>query len=130
MRAAYAVFLIFAVLFSATVSAEEWYTSYEKGKEKAEKNQCDDAEKLLLLAISKNPNSDNRARPYGTITMEYLPHYFLARCAFQKQNWQDAKKYLDQAQTFGIEKSSKAEEYRVLKNRVMAKLAAPATDQQ
>src|SRR5262249_20485123 len=122
--------LVLAILFSVTASAEEWYSSYEKGKEKAEKNQCDDAEKFLQLAISKNPNSDNKARPYGVITMEYLPHYFLARCAFQKGNWQDTKKYLEQAQAAGIEKSSKAEEFRVLKNRLLAKLAPQASSDQ
>ena len=116
------VLLLFFCLLQASISfSSEWYRDYENGKEKAEKNQCDEAEKLLLSALEKNPKAELRARPYGTMNMEYFPQYFLARCSFQKGDLAKTKKYLTEAQEAGIEASSSREEYRVLKNRLAAK---------
>lgn len=121
MKRLFPIFII-AVLLSIPASAEEWYRSYMKGVEAVEKNNCDDAARLLTQALSKNPTEDLHSKPYGTFILEYIPNYYLARCAFQKEDYEGAKKLIDLANASGAGHSSKSGEFIVLRNRILAKL--------
>lgn len=100
-----------------------------KGVELAEKNKWDEAQKLLEQALAANPKPDLEARPYGTFVLEYIPHYYLARCAFQKGDYESARKFLEEAISAGAAKSSKAGELVFLRNRIQAKLQEAAQTQ-
>ena len=112
------------ILFLSSVPAmsEEWYRSYMKGTEAVEKNKCDEGEPLLSQALAKNPEENLKARPYGTFVLEYIPNYYLARCAFQKEDYAGAKKLIDLASASGAGRSSKSGEFIVLRNRILSKL--------
>ncbi|HSE41670.1 MAG TPA: substrate-binding domain-containing protein [Acidobacteriota bacterium] len=114
-------YLVSLTIFLLTVTSafgSQWYEDYEKGRGKVKKGDCAEGEKLLLTALQKNPKPDVRSRPYGTITLEYIPHFYLAQCAFEKGEMVRASEYLKQASQYGIETSTQAKDFNELKQKV------------
>lgn len=93
----------------------EWYQSYEKGYKAVEKGKCAEGVPLLKEAVAKNPKPDLKARPYGMISWEYIPHYYLAKCAIEAGDFEGAKTYADQAMAVDMYSSSKSSEFRQIK---------------
>jgi hypothetical protein len=113
-----AISLLFLLITSTQTFASQWYEDYEKGRGKFKKGDCAEAEKLLLSALQKNPKPDVRSRPYGTITLEYLPHYYLAQCAFDRGDMDKASEYIKKASLYGIEGSTLAKDFSELQKMV------------
>jgi tetratricopeptide (TPR) repeat protein len=114
----YACCTLFILLFTGQTFASQWYEDYDKALGKLKKGNLAEAEALLLSALQKNPKPDIRSRPYGTITLEYIPHYYLAQCAFQKGDLAKAAEYLKQASLYRTDQSSVAKEFSELKTKV------------
>lgn len=125
--------LAFCILFLLWVNAAfaaEWYQAYEKGYKAVEKGKCAEGIPLLQEALAKNPKPDLQARPYGMITWEYIPHYYLAKCAFNAGDYEGAKSYMDSAMKVDMYSSSKSADFRTMKKAVDEKLGLtkpPAT---
>ena len=116
MKRALAVYLL--ICLPVHLYASAWYEDYEKARAKFKKGDCTEAEKLLQMALQKNPKPDVKARPYGTITLEYIPHFYLAKCAMERGDMKQAADYLKQAQQNGIQSSTVASEFDTLKQKV------------
>ncbi len=95
-----------------------WYEDYEKARAKFKKGDCAEAEKLFQIALQKNPKPDTKARPYGTITLEYVPHFYLAKCAVERGDMKQAAAFLKEAEQNGIQNSTLANEFGALKQKV------------
>ncbi len=120
--------VIFAITASsAPVYCMQWYEAYGRGSEKAEKGNCAEAVPLLLDAVKKEPNDDLHARPYGTMTMEYIPHYYLAKCALADGDLKAAEQYIKQAEIGGVASSKKGSSFSALKKEYQDKLRAQNT---
>jgi tetratricopeptide (TPR) repeat protein len=113
---------VITLVFCQVGYAKEWYQLYEDGKKAAEKNNCAEATKVLKEAIQKEPRSNLKARPYGTITLEYIPHFYLAKCAVQSGDFAAADIYLDEARKIDMYSSSKGAEFRTMLKTVQDKL--------
>jgi hypothetical protein len=109
--------------FALTAHSKEWYQLYEEGKKAIEKNNCVEGIKDINEALRKNPKPDLKARPYGTITLEYIPHFYLAKCALDRGDFAAAEMYLSEAQKADMYSSSKASEFRAMKKSVEDKIA-------
>lgn len=110
------------LFFAGTAFGAEWYQSYEKGYKAVEKGKCADGVPLLKEALAKNPKADLKARPYGMITWEYIPQYYLAKCALESGDFAAAKTYADAALQGDIYSSSKATEFRQIQKALDEKL--------
>ncbi len=115
-----AVAVMFA--FCPLAFSKEWYQLYEDGKKAIDKNNCAEGEKDIKEALRKNPRSDLKARPYGTITREYIPHFYLAKCAVEKGDYAAADLYLGEAKKVDMYQSSKAAEFRTMVKTVEDKI--------
>jgi tetratricopeptide (TPR) repeat protein len=116
VKRALAVYLL--ICLPVNLFATAWYEDYEKGRAKFKKGDCTEAEKLFQMALQKNPKPDVKARPYGTITLEYVPHFYLAKCAIERGDMKQAAAYLKEAQLNGIQSSKLASEFNALKQKV------------
>jgi tetratricopeptide (TPR) repeat protein len=106
------------ILLPVQLFGSAWYEDYEKARSKFKKGDCAEAEKLFQMALQKNPKPDVKARPYGTITLEYIPHFYLAKCAIERGDMKQAAAYLKEAQLNGIQNSTLANEFDTLKKKV------------
>jgi hypothetical protein len=113
-----AISVLFLIISCTQTFGSQWYEDYEKGRGKFKKGECVEAEKLFLSALQKNPKPDVRARPYGTITLEYLPHYYLAQCAFDRGDMDKASEYIKKASMYGVEGSTLAKDFAELQKKV------------
>ena len=86
----------------------EWYKAYSKGQDAVKSGDCAKGEPLLLQALQEQPTTGLRVPTYGTLRMEYIPHLYLAQCAFRKGDIQAAANYLKVAESSGAASSSKA----------------------
>ena len=120
----YAFSLVFIILLSFDAIGGTWYEDYDKAQGKLKKGQIAEAEALFLSALQKNPKPDIRSRPYGTITIEYIPHYYLAKCAFEKGEMTKAAEYLKQASLHRIDQSTVAKEFHDLQLKVASQKKA------
>jgi tetratricopeptide (TPR) repeat protein len=116
----YAVVLL--VLTAGSLQASEWYQDYQKGQKAADHGKCGEAVPVLLDALRKNPRPDLKARPYGTQLWEYIPHYYLTKCALESGDYVAAKSYIKAAEQGNIYASSKATEFRAMKEMLQTKL--------
>jgi tetratricopeptide (TPR) repeat protein len=123
------VAVVLTLVFCQIVHAKEWYQLYEDGKKAVEKGNCAEGVKALKEAVQKNPRGDLKARPYGTITWEYIPHFYLAKCAAQSGDYAAADMYLNEAKKIDMYSSSKAPEFRTLVKTVQDKLKPTTTTQ-
>jgi len=110
--------IYFLICYPIHLFGSAWYEDYEKARAKFKKGDCTEAEKLFQTALQKNPKPDVKARPYGTITLEYVPHFYLAKCAIERGDMKQAADYLKQAQLNGIQNSTLANEFQKLKQKV------------
>ncbi len=110
------------ILVAVPAFSLEWYKAYQKGQDKIKKGDCAEGQSLIMEALKGNPRSDLRAPTYGTFSIEYIPHFYLAQCAFQTGRFSDAQKYLKEAESARVATSSKAKEYAALKAGIDAAL--------
>jgi tetratricopeptide (TPR) repeat protein len=113
-----ALLIYVLICFPVHLFGSAWYEDYEKARAKFKKGDCAEAVKLFQSALQKNPKPDVTARPYGTITLEYIPHFYLAKCAIERSDMKQAASYLKEAQLHGIQKSTLANEFQALKQKV------------
>jgi tetratricopeptide (TPR) repeat protein len=104
--------------FTIPVFASEWYQDYEKGQKAIDKGKCDEGVPLMLEALKKNPKPDLKARPYGMQLWEYIPHFYLTKCAVARGDWAAASTYMKAAEDGSISSSSKASQFRQLKQTI------------
>lgn len=109
-------------VFCPLAFSKEWYQLYEDGKKAIDKNNCAEGEKDIKEALRKNPGSNLKARPYGTMTWEYIPHFYLAKCAVEKGDYAAADLYLGEARKVDMSQSSKAAEFRTMVKTVEDKI--------
>jgi len=100
------------------VFASEWYQDYEKGQKAIEKGKCDEGVPLMLEALKKNPKPDLKARPYGMQLWEYIPHFYLTKCAVARGDFAAASAYMKAAEDGNVSSSSKASQFRQLKQTI------------
>ncbi len=115
-----AVFMV--LVFCQFAHSKEWYQLYEDGKKAVEKNNCAEGTKSLKEAIQKHPQPDLKARPYGTMSMEYIPHFYLAKCAVQSGDFAAADLYIEQSKKIDMYSSTKASEFQTMVKTVEDKL--------
>jgi tetratricopeptide (TPR) repeat protein len=113
-----ALLIYILVCFPVHLFGSAWYEDYEKARSQFKKGNCAEAEKLFQTALQKNPKPDVKARPYGTITLEYIPQYYLAKCAVERGDMKQAAGYLKEAQLHGIQNSTLAKDFDALKQKV------------
>ena len=101
--------------FCGSVFSMEWYEAYAKGQKSIDKGKCSEGVPLMLQALSEKPKSDLKARPYGTFTFEYIPYFYLAKCAVEEGNYEAAVKYTKAAEAGSVFSSQKASEYEQVK---------------
>jgi tetratricopeptide (TPR) repeat protein len=119
--------VILTLVFCQVCQAKEWYQLYEDGKKAVEKGNCAEGVKALKEAVQKHPQGDLKARPYGTIAWEYIPHFYLAKCAIQSGDYAGADLYLTEAKKIDMYSSSKASEFRSMVKTVQEKLKVATT---
>jgi tetratricopeptide (TPR) repeat protein len=118
----YVAATIIILAFGQIGYSKEWNQLYEDGKKAVEKGNCAEGTKSLKEAIQKNSKADLKARPYGTITVEYIPYFYLAKCAAQGGDYAQADIYIAEAKKVDMYSSSKAGEFRTLVKTVEDKL--------
>lgn len=118
------ILICILIVFPFQTFGSAWYEDYEKARGKFKKGDCAEAEKLFQAALQKNPKPDVKARPYGTITLEYIPHFYLAQCAAQRGDMKQAAAFLKEAQLHGIQNSTQIKEFEVLQQKVAAESSA------
>jgi X-X-X-Leu-X-X-Gly heptad repeat protein len=72
----------------------------------------------MLEALQKNPKADLRMPTYGTMVIEYFPQYYLAICAVEAGNIDEAQRYLKESQSAGIRSSKLANGFQTLSDKV------------
>jgi tetratricopeptide (TPR) repeat protein len=97
----------------------EWQEAYGKGQKAIDKGKCSEGVPLMLEAIKTRPKSDLRARPYGTFTIEYIPYFYLAKCAVESGDYESAQKYIKATEAGSIYSSSKASEFEEIKTKFL-----------
>ena len=112
------------LLVTCNAFAAEWYKDYGKAQDAVKSGDCERAQALLLQALQQNPTTGLRVPTYGTMRMEYIPHLYLAECAFKNGNVSQAANYLKEAEASGAASSSKASEFSQLKEKIQAQLQA------
>ena len=127
----YGVFLLIATILTAVPAFSlEWHKAYERGRDRIKSGNCSEGQSLLQEALQTNPRDDLKAPTYGTQSMEYFPHYYLALCAFQAGKGTDAARYLKEAESGRIASSKLAGEYQTLKPQIEALQRQQAQQQQ
>lgn len=101
--------------FCGSVFSMEWHEAYTKGQKAIDKGKCAEGVPLILQALSAKPKSDLKARPYGTFTFEYIPYFYLAKCAVESGDYEAAFKYTKAAEAGSVFSSAKASEYEQVK---------------
>lgn len=101
----------------------EWYQDYEKGQKAIDKGKCAEGLPYMLEALRKNTKPDLKARPYGMQLWEYIPHYYLTKCAVEQGDFEAAIAYAKAAEAGNIYGSSKAGQFRQLKQMIQQKTA-------
>jgi hypothetical protein len=122
MRKTILVIVAIIVVYSPLAFSKEWYEFYEDGKKAIEKGNCAQGEKDVKEATRKKPGADLKARPYGTMTQEYIPYFYLAKCAVQREDYSAADLYLGELRRVDMSQSSKVGEYRTMVKTVEEKM--------
>lgn len=122
MRKTFFVIVAIILVHTPLVFSKEWYEFYEDGKKSIEKGNCAQGEKDVKEATRKKPGADLKARPYGTMTQEYIPYFYLAKCAVERGDYSAADLYLGELKRVDMSQSSKAGEYRTMLKTVEDKM--------
>lgn len=116
------LFLLLFLIAGSNAFASEWYKDYGKAQDAVKSGDCHRAQTLLLQALQQNPTTGLRVPTYGTMRMEYIPHLYLAECAYKSGNISQAASYINQAEASGAASSSKAAEFSRLKTEIQNQL--------
>jgi hypothetical protein len=122
MRKTLFVIVAIILVYSPLAFSKEWYESYEDGRKAIEKGNCAQGEKDIKEATRKKSSADLKARPYGTMTQEYIPYFYLAKCAVDRGDYSAADLYLGELKRIDMSQSSKAGEYRTMVKTVEEKM--------
>jgi hypothetical protein len=122
MRKTFLVIVAIILVYSPRAFAKEWYEFYEDGKKAIDKGNCAQGEKDIKEATRKKSGADLKARPYGTMTQEYIPYFYLAKCAVQREDYSAADLYLGELRRIDMSQSEKASEYRTMVKTVEDKM--------
>jgi hypothetical protein len=122
MRKTFLVIVAVILVYSPYAFAKEWYEFYEDGRKAIEKGNCAQGEKDIKEATRKKPGADLKARAYGTMTQEYIPYFYLAKCAVDRGDFSAADLYLGELRRIDMSQSSKAGEYRTMVKTVEEKI--------
>ncbi len=122
MRKTFLVIVAIILVYTPLAFSKEWYEFYEDGKKAIEKGNCAQGEKDIKEATRKKPGADLKARPYGTMTQEYIPYFYLAKCAVDRGDYSAADLYLGELKRIDMSQSSKAGEYRTMAKTVEDKM--------
>lgn len=114
------LFLLFFLALGQAAYSMEWHEAYSKGQKAIDKGKCSEGVPLIQQALQEKPKSDLRARPYGTFTFEYIPYFYLAKCAVDGGDYETAQKYMKAAEAGSIYASSKATEFDEIKTKFQA----------
>src|SRR6187549_2297286 len=109
------VFVIFIISLGLGQVAfcDDYLDIYSRGSLAVQLGNCTEGEQLLQEALKINPKGDPRRN--------YYPHYFLAICALQRGELEQAQKLSKQAEGSGISFSSLAKEYSKFKKDLQAR---------
>lgn len=113
--------VLILLILAIPVFGAEWYQDYEKGQKAIDKGKCAEGVPYMLEALRKNPKPDLKARPYGMQLWEYIPHYYLTKCAVEQEDFASATAYMKAAEEGNIYGSSKAAKFRQLKQIIQQK---------
>jgi tetratricopeptide (TPR) repeat protein len=116
-------------MFSVYAHSAEWYENYGKAQKEIDRGKCAEGVPLILEALKVKPKSDLKARPYGTFTLEYIPYFYLAKCAVESGDYESAVKYTKAAEAGSVFSSSKATEYESIKAKFQS-MQKPKTQPQ
>ncbi|MCI0613792.1 hypothetical protein L0244_12480 [bacterium] len=122
MRKTFLVIVAIILVYTPLAFSKEWYEFYEDGKKAIDKGNCAQGEKDIKEATRKKPGADLKARPYGTMTQEYIPYFYLAKCAVDRGDYSAADLYLGELKRIDMSQSSKAGEYRTMAKTVEDKM--------
>jgi hypothetical protein len=122
MRKTFLVIVAIILVYTPSLFAKEWYEFYEDGKKAIEKGNCAQGEKDIKEATRKKPGADLKARAYGTMTQEYIPYFYLAKCSVDRGDFSAADLYLGELRRVDMGQSSKAQEYRTMVKTVEEKM--------
>ncbi len=122
MRKTILVIVAIILVYSPLAFSKEWYEFYEDGKKAIDKGNCAQGEKDMKEATRKKPGADLKARPYGTMTQEYVPYFYLAKCAVERGDFSAADLYLGELKRIDMSQSSKVDEYRTMVKTVEDKM--------
>ena len=113
IRVVVSSFIVLA--FHGVGFAMEWHEAYTKGQKAIDRGKCAEGVPLIQEALKSRPQTDLKARPYGTFTLEYIPYFYLAKCAVESGDIQSAQNYMKQAEQGSVFSSSKASEYEQIR---------------
>jgi tetratricopeptide (TPR) repeat protein len=122
MRKSFLVIVAIILVYTPLAFSKEWYEFYEDGKKAIDKGNCAQGEKDMKEAARKKSGADLKARPYGTMTQEYIPYFYLAKCAVDRGDYSAADLYLGELKRIDMSQSSKAGEYRTMAKTVEEKM--------
>jgi hypothetical protein len=122
MRKSFLVIVAIILVYTPLAFSKEWYEFYEDGKKAIDKGNCVQGEKDMKEAARKKSGADLKARPYGTMTQEYIPYFYLAKCAVDRGDYSAADLYLGELKRIDMSQSSKAGEYRKMAKTVEEKM--------
>ncbi|HOT98117.1 MAG TPA: caspase family protein [bacterium] len=104
-------FFLFCLLINHA-QAQDWYSNYRKALKSINQGAWVDASHFLSEAVLEKSRSEAKARPYGTIFIDYLPYFYLGRVAEKSNDFISALDYLAVEEKFHqIEKSFEHSRY-------------------
>jgi tetratricopeptide (TPR) repeat protein len=78
------------LLLAVPSFAKDWWVAYEEGVKAARAGNWDAVVRNMNDAISGNGSENNKARPYGTIFVNYHPYYYRGVANFKLGNYREA----------------------------------------
>ena len=95
-------FLILLLLVtSAVLRADEWYVSYEKGREAVKKSQWQQAVTRLTEALDAEPDSKANKKTYGFVFVDYFPYLYRGIAYYRLGDIAKARTDLEKAKSEG-----------------------------
>ena len=81
---------LLVLLFTSTAFAKDWWEAYADGIKAAKSSNWSTVVSKMGEAIEGNPSENERARPYGTIFVNYKPYYYRGVANFKLGNYREA----------------------------------------
>ena len=96
-----AVLILLLLSTSAVLRAEEWYVSYEKGREAIKKSQWQQAVTHLTEALDAEPDSKANKKTYGFVFIDYFPYLYRGIAYYRLGDIARARTDLEKAKSEG-----------------------------